>query len=94
MKDEVCTYSFLKKKLYILLFTDEAPYNWEGKPNKFFFTVESCGALKPENIVLNGVQALKNKLSDLQTFLASLDKPDTHDPHDPNTDALAILHNG
>ncbi|XP_065226607.1 DNA-directed RNA polymerase II subunit RPB3 [Planococcus citri] len=47
----------------------EAPYNWEGKPNKFFYTVESCGALKPENIVLNGVRQLKNKLSDLQTYL-------------------------
>lgn len=57
----------------------EAPYNWEGKPNKYFFTVESCGSLRPENIVLNGVTALKNKLSDLQTFLASLDKPDIHE---------------
>lgn len=45
----------------------EGPYNWKAKPNKFFFNVESCGSLKPENIVLMGVAALKNKLSNLQT---------------------------
>ncbi|KAF4520694.1 hypothetical protein B566_EDAN006370 [Ephemera danica] len=48
----------------------EAPYIWDGKPNKFFFNVESVGALKPENIVLMGVAVLKNKLSNLQTQLS------------------------
>uniref|UniRef100_A0A8D8RGJ1 DNA-directed RNA polymerase II subunit RPB3 n=1 Tax=Cacopsylla melanoneura TaxID=428564 RepID=A0A8D8RGJ1_9HEMI len=41
----------------------EAPYNWEAKPNKYFFNVESAGALKPENIVIMGVTVLKQKLS-------------------------------
>ncbi|KAE9533100.1 hypothetical protein AGLY_009528 [Aphis glycines] len=45
----------------------EGQYNWRAKPYKFFFNVESCGSLKPENIVLMGVAALKNKLSNLQT---------------------------
>jgi DNA-directed RNA polymerase II subunit RPB3 len=58
----------------------EAEYNWETKPNKFFFNVESAGALKPENIVLMGVQVLKNKLSNLQTQLS----------HETQTNALAI----
>ncbi|XP_070505270.1 DNA-directed RNA polymerase II subunit RPB3 [Chironomus tepperi] len=58
----------------------EAEYNWETKPNKFFFNVESSGALKPENIVLMGVQVLKNKLSNLQTQLS----------HETQTNALAI----
>ncbi|CAG9797735.1 unnamed protein product [Chironomus riparius] len=58
----------------------EADYNWETKPNKFFFNVESAGALKPENIVLMGVQVLKNKLSNLQTQLS----------HETQTNALAI----
>jgi len=31
--------------------------------------VESCGSLKPENIVMMGVASLKKKLSDLQTQL-------------------------
>lgn len=47
----------------------EGEYNWEAKPNKFFFNVESTGALKPENIVIMGVNVLKNKLSNLQTQL-------------------------
>lgn len=57
----------------------EAPYNWEAKPNKYFFNVESAGALKPENIVIMGVAVLKQKLSNLQTQLA----------HELTQDALA-----
>ena len=34
----------------------QAEYDYTAKPNKFFFSVESCGSLKPENIVLMGVQ--------------------------------------
>merc|ERR1719400_663936 len=47
----------------------QAEYDYTAKPNKFFFSVESCGSLKPENIVLMGVQVLKKKLSDLQVQL-------------------------
>jgi len=54
-----------------LLFADEAPYSWEAKANKYFFNVEASGALKPENIVLMGIAALKKKLSDLQTQLST-----------------------
>lgn len=63
-----------------IYFTDEAPFNWEAKPNKFFYNVESSGALKPENIVIMGVAMLKEKLSNLQTQLS----------HELQTDALAI----
>lgn len=59
---------------------DEAPFNWELKPNKFFYNVESAGALKPENIVIMGVAMLKDKLSNLQTQLS----------HELQKDALAI----
>jgi len=58
----------------------QAPYDYAGKPNKFFFTVESSGALKPDNIVLMGANILKKKLSDLQTQLS----------HELQNDALNI----
>lgn len=58
----------------------EAEYIPDGKPNKFFYNVESCGALKPETIVLTGLQILKKKLSDLQTQLS----------HEMQSDALSI----
>ena len=32
-----------------------------------WFLLQSCGALKPETIVLSGLSVLKKKLSDLQT---------------------------
>ncbi|CAF0832238.1 unnamed protein product [Didymodactylos carnosus] len=38
-------------------------------PNKYYFNVESIGALKPETIVLSCLNVLKKKLSDLQTLL-------------------------
>uniref|UniRef100_A0A915BQR1 DNA-directed RNA polymerase II subunit RPB3 n=1 Tax=Parascaris univalens TaxID=6257 RepID=A0A915BQR1_PARUN len=47
----------------------EAPYDPMAKPNKFWFTVESSGALKAENIVLSGINVLKKKLGDLQNQL-------------------------
>ena len=48
----------------------QATYDYSGKPNKFFYVVETCGSLKPENIVLMGTNILKKKLSDLQTQLS------------------------
>lgn len=58
----------------------EADYIRDGKPNKFYFTVESSGALRPANIVLSGLNQLKKKLSDLQTQVT----------HEMQTDALTI----
>jgi len=58
----------------------EADYDYSAKANKFYFSVESCGSLKPENIVLMGVQVLKKKLADLQTQLQ----------HELQNDALTI----
>lgn len=45
----------------------EKPYEVFGHPEKFFFNIESIGSLRPENIVLTGLQVLKKKLMDLQT---------------------------
>lgn len=86
LDDEQCELFYLSKRngffnnFFLNLISDEADYIWDGKPNKFFFNVESCGSLKPENIVQMGVQVLKNKLSNLQTQLS----------HETQTDALTI----
>lgn len=58
--------------MYIILcIADQAPYSWESKPNRFYYNVEASGALRPENIVLMGIAALKKKLSDLLTQLTT-----------------------
>eukprot|EP00794_Sanderia_malayensis_P018852 gene18852-20750_t len=58
----------------------QAPFDPEGKPNKFYFNVETCGSLRPETIVLSGLSVLKKKLSDLQTQFS----------HEIAADVLAI----
>ena len=65
---------------FFIVFIDQAPYDPDGNPNKFFVNVESCGSLRPENIVLMGIAILKKKLSDWQTQLS----------HEVQNDALAI----
>nr|XP_054762710.1 DNA-directed RNA polymerase II subunit RPB3-like [Lytechinus pictus] len=47
--------------------TPQGKFDGDAVPNKFFFNVESIGALTPENIVFSGLSVLKKKLSDLQT---------------------------
>lgn len=45
---------------------DQALYEVFGKPEKFWYNLESVGSLKPESIVLTGLQVLKKKLMDVQ----------------------------
>ena len=45
----------------------QGEFDVNAKPDKFFYNVESCGSLKPENIIMSGLAVLKKKLSDLQT---------------------------
>ena len=39
---------------------DQAPYEVFGKPEKFWYNLESVGSLKPESIVLTGLQVRYN----------------------------------
>ena len=72
-------------------YSDQAEFDFQSKPNKFFFNLEVCfshlgyyinhlclrmlyylqssGALKAENILMSGLNVLKQKLSDLQIQL-------------------------
>lgn len=50
----------------------EADYIRDGKPSKFYFNVESSGALKPHNIVLSGLRVLISKLTDLEMCLRNM----------------------
>lgn len=63
-----------------LCLTAQAPFDPVGKPNKFYFNVETSGALKPENLLLMGIAILKKKLSDIQNQLTM----------EAQTDALTI----
>jgi len=56
----------------------EAPYDPQGKPNKFWVGVESTGSLKAENIVMTGIKVLKAKLEDIQTALDKLQVEEQH----------------
>jgi len=43
----------------------------QAKPERFIFTVETTGALRPEEIVMSALNVLKLKLANLQTNLAA-----------------------
>ena len=50
---------------------DQAPFEPNGKPKKFYFNLETCGSLKPDTIVMTAISILKRKLGDIQTQLAN-----------------------
>jgi len=54
----------------LLFISDQAQFDPTGKPQQFFFNVESCGSLKPETILMTALRVFKSKLSNLQTQLS------------------------
>ncbi|KAF1770728.1 hypothetical protein GCK72_002550 [Caenorhabditis remanei] len=48
----------------------EAPFDQDGKPNKFFFSIEGTGALPVQRIVTMGIGILKKKLEELNMALS------------------------
>lgn len=47
------------------------PFDSKAEPEKFYFTVESSGALKPEDILLSAISVLQGKLGSVQLHLES-----------------------
>ena len=54
---------------------DQADYDPFKVPNKFYFNVESTGMLTPENILLSGVNVLRQKLVTVQNSLLNNARP-------------------
>ena len=52
--------------VYIL---DQGDFDPHGKPDRFFFNLETNGTLKPETIILTSLRVIKDKLDTLQTCL-------------------------
>eukprot|EP01098_Paradermamoeba_levis_P009778 TRINITY_DN4094_c0_g1_i1.p1 TRINITY_DN4094_c0_g1~~TRINITY_DN4094_c0_g1_i1.p1 ORF type:complete len:307 (-),score=58.64 TRINITY_DN4094_c0_g1_i1:240-1160(-) len=47
-----------------------------NKPDRFIFTVESTGALRPEDVVLAALNVLREKLTDIHTHLSNEQEPE------------------
>lgn len=67
MKCTYCGECKKKAQSYGPKFTDVVSIN--AKQDRFHFTVETTGALKPEEIVLNALGAIKDKLNNIQTHV-------------------------
>jgi DNA-directed RNA polymerase II subunit RPB3 len=50
-------------------YTGNEPYLYDKEPDKFYFTVEVSGALRPEEVILNAMRVLQSKLAHLQMQL-------------------------
>ncbi|KAF9566757.1 RBP11-like subunits of RNA polymerase [Agrocybe pediades] len=58
---------------------DDEPFDFNAKPNKFYFEVETDGSLGPQEVVMKGLAELQNKLASLVLGLksgADLDIPE------------------
>ncbi|RKP04032.1 LOW QUALITY PROTEIN: hypothetical protein CXG81DRAFT_29103 [Caulochytrium protostelioides] len=52
----------------------DEPFDYNAVPDKFYFTVESSGALEAKDIVFGGLDAMSEKLALVQLFLGDINK--------------------
>ncbi|KLO06440.1 RBP11-like subunits of RNA polymerase [Schizopora paradoxa] len=52
---------------------DDEAFDFNAKPEKFYFNVETVGSVSPEEVIMKGLQELQTKLANLMLSL----KPDT-----------------
>jgi DNA-directed RNA polymerase II subunit RPB3 len=51
---------------------EDEPFDYNAKPNKFYITVESTGALEPKDIVVAGLKGLQTKLATILSAVNQL----------------------
>ncbi|KAI8914956.1 DNA-directed RNA polymerase [Powellomyces hirtus] len=51
---------------------DDEPFDYKAKPDRFYFTVESTGALPPTVIVVQGLEVLQRKLAEVHNSLRKI----------------------
>lgn len=65
---------------------DDEPVDYTSKPSRFYFDVESAGSLKPDDIVIKGIESLIVKLAAVQQGIqAALGEGGTVNPDGRNT---------
>lgn len=62
----------------------EQPFDIKAEAKTFFMNVESTGAMRPEEIVLQGIVVLKQKLCNLQAALARMHDDPQGQPYEQN----------
>ncbi|ODQ64245.1 putative DNA-directed RNA polymerase II subunit [Nadsonia fulvescens var. elongata DSM 6958] len=53
---------------------ENEPFDYNAKPNQYYFTVESAGSLKQHDIVMRGIDVLQKKLAGIIFELKVLDE--------------------
>jgi len=63
---------------------DDEPFDFNAKPNKFYFEIETDGSLGPQEVVMKGLGELQTKLANLILGLKTQPELDqsVHDPQD------------
>ncbi|ANB14587.1 DNA-directed RNA polymerase II core subunit RPB3 [Sugiyamaella lignohabitans] len=52
---------------------ENEPFDYTAKPDKFYYTVETVGSLKPNEVVERGIRVLQNKLAEIVLAVDKLD---------------------
>ncbi|KAI0051241.1 insert subdomain of RNA polymerase alpha subunit [Auriscalpium vulgare] len=71
---------------------DDEPFDYNAKPNKFYFEVETDGSLGPQEVVQKGLAELQTKLANL--ILGLKTQPPDADGFSGGGDQLAAQTNG
>lgn len=60
---------------------ENEPFDYNAKANKFYFSVETIGSLKPNDVVQGGIQVLQHKLAEIVNSLKENERPAQQIPY-------------